>query len=293
MVTMNSAPFDYHQPDSVEEASRLLSKYRGNANLIAGGHSIVPLMKLGIHNPEALIDISKISGLSGVCVGDDGDLNIGALTTYHELESSEEVCKRAPALAEAASDVADIQVRNFGTIGGAIAQADPATDIPAVMLALNVVINTRSQRVGRKIQIDRFFRDFMVTALRKNEVITAISIPSATQGNGSSYVKLPRTAAHYPVVGVAAFINIDGGIVTEAKVAVTGAGPYAIRARRTERILVGKQPAANVIRNASKRAGAEINSAFTEDVHASAEYRSAMTSIIAERAITKAVERAG
>ena len=289
---MTSAPFKYHRPATVEEASRLLSRYGGNARLIAGGHSLVPLMKLGLSSPAALIDLSKVDGLA-VIRSSGGALTIGAMTTYYELASSSEVRCAAPVLAEAASQVADVQVRNFGTIGGALAHADPAGDVPAVVLALDATIVARSQRASREIPADRFFRDFMTTALRPNEVLTEIRIPAQAAGTGSAYIKLPNQASHYPLVGVAAIVTVKGGKCTAARVVITGAGPYPARARRTERILVGKELAANVIRNAAKRAGAEIEGTFNDDVHASAEYRAAMTQVFAERAIASAVERAG
>ena len=289
MVTMTSAPFEYHRPDSVEEALRLLSRYGGNAKLLAGGHSLVPLMKLRLASPEALIDLGKVKGLSGIRTGSDG-LTIGATTTYYELESSMDIQQKAPLLAQAASQVADTQVRNFGTIGGALAHADPAGDIPAVALALGVTLVTRTQRGGREIPVDRFFQDFMTTALRPNELLAEIRVPALPARTGTAYVKLANKASHYAVVGVAAVISLDAaGVCTAARVGITGSGPFAVRARRTERILTGKSLTPNAVRNAAKRAGAELEGTFNSDIHASAEYRAAMTQVFAERAINQAV----
>lgn len=293
MVTMTSAPFEYRKPESVAEASRLLSRYGGNAKLLAGGHSLVPLMKLRLASPDALIDLSGVSELKGISSSGNG-LSIGSMTTYHELEASTDVQSGAPLLADAASQVADAQVRNFGTIGGALSHSDPAADLPPVILALDGVMVTGTQRAGREIPADRFFRDFLTTALRPNEVLTRINIPKLPAETGTAYVKMANKASHYALVGVAAVVTIgSGGVCESARVAITGAGPYAIRAKRTERILVGKQLAPNVIRNAAKRAGAELDGMFNDDVHASAEYREAMTQVYAERAISAAVANAG
>ena len=293
MVTMTSAPFEYERPVTVAEASRLLSKYGGSAKLLAGGHSLVPLMKLRLASPEVLIDLSGVDELKGIESSASG-LSIGSMTTYYDLESSAEIQKQAPLLADAASQVADAQVRNFGTIGGAVSHSDPAADLPAVVLALDAVMITGTQRAGREIPVERFFKDFLTTALKQNEVLTRINIPKLPARTGTSYIKQSNKASHYAVVGVAAVITLDAsGVCDRARIAITGAGPFTMRAKRTERILVGKKLEPNVVRNAAKRAGAEIEGAFNEDVHASAEYREAMTQVFAERAITAALVNAG
>ncbi len=293
MVTMTSAPFEYKRPETVAEASRLLSKYGGGAKLLAGGHSLVPLMKLRLASPEALIDLSGVGELKGISSSASG-LSIGSMTTYHELESSADVQNAAPLLADAASQVADAQVRNFGTIGGAVSHSDPSADLPAVVLALDAVMVTGTQRARREIPVERFFRDFLTTALRTNEVLTRIDIPKLPAKTGTSYVKMANKASHYALVGVAAVVTLGaGGVCERARVALTGAGAYAMRAKRAERILVGKELTPNVIHNAAKRVGAELDGAFNEDVHASAEYREAMTQVFAERAIAAAVANSG
>lgn len=292
MVTMTSAPFTYERPETVAEASRLLSKYGAGGKLLAGGHSLVPLMKLRLASPEALIDLSGVPELKGIKSSAKG-LSIGSMTTYHELETSSDVQKGAPLLADAASQVADSQVRNFGTIGGAVSHSDPSADLPAVVLALDAVMVTQTQRSGREIPVERFFKDFLTTALRPNEVLTRIDIPKLPTKTGTAYMKLANKASHYALVGIAAVVSLgSGGVCEHARVAITGAGPYAIRAKRTERILVGKKLEPNVIRNAAKRAGAELDGQFNEDVHASADYRQAMTQVFAQRAIAAAVANA-
>jgi carbon-monoxide dehydrogenase medium subunit len=292
MTTSATAPFNYLRPSSVEEASRLLSRSGGSARLIAGGHSLIPLMKTRLVSPEVLIDLSAIEGLSGISSNGDG-MKIGAMTTYQEIESSDVVKNGAQALAEAASQVADVQVRNWGTIGGALAYSDPSADLPAVALALEAIISSRSARASRSIPADRFFRDFLTTALRGNEVLTEINIPAPGSGTGSAYAKLANKASHYALVGVAAAIQIDSsGTCTKARIGVTGAGPFAKRSRRAERILEGKEMTDAVIWRAAQRVGVEYDGMFNEDIHASAEYREAMAKVIGARAINMAIDRA-
>lgn len=292
MTTSATAQFNYVRPSSVEEASRLLSRGGGSARLIAGGHSLIPLMKTRLVSPEVLIDLSAIDGLSGIRSDSDG-LSIGAMTTYQEIESSEAVQKGPRALAEAAASVADVQVRNWGTIGGSLAHSDPAGDLPAVVLALEARISARSARASRSIPADRFFKDFLTTALRGNEVLTEIHIPTLGSGTGSAYAKLANKASHYALVGVAAVIQLDSsGSCMKARIGVTGAGPYAKRARRAERILEGKELTESVIRRAAERVGVEYQGMFNEDIHASAGYREAMAKVFGVRAISMASERA-
>ncbi len=293
MTTSIATAFEYHSPASIEEAARLLAKYKGSAKILAGGHSLIPLVKLRLAEPEALIDLGRIKGLSYIKAGKGGGLAIGAMTTYRELESSALVQKAAPVLAEAAAQVADTQVRNMGTIGGALAHADPAGDLPAVVLALHAELDARTSRGSRTIAVDNFFRDLLTTALRPSEILSEIRIPAFSGRMGMAYVKLPNKASHYAVVGVAAVLSFDSKrVVDGARVAITGAGPHAIRAKRTERILIGKKLDDGAIRSAAARAGAEIRTGFNSDVHASAEYRAEMTKVFAERAISLAAGRA-
>ena len=294
MTTSATTRFTYVRPSSVEEASRLLSRGGGSARLIAGGHSLIPLMKTRLVSPEVLIDLSAVDGLSGIS-SDANGLNIGAMTSYEAIESSGAAQKGAYALVEAASQIADVQIRNWGTIGGALAYSDPSADLPAVVLALEAIMSSRSARASRTIPADRFFRDFLTTALRGNEVLTEIHIPAQGAGTGSAYAKLANKAHRvYALVGVAAVIQLDNsGTCTKARIGVTGAGPFAKRSRRAERILEGKELTEAVVRRAAERVGVEYQGLFNEDIHASAEYREAMSKVIGARAINMAVERAG
>lgn len=290
MVTSN---FEYFAPESFDEAASLLAKHRDTAKILAGGHSLLPIMKLRLAAPEVLIDISNVPELSEISSNGDG-LTIGAMATYYELSQSAAVQAAAPAIAEAAGQVADVQVRNRGTIGGSLSHSDPAGDMPAVFLALNGSVVARTRRGTREIASDRFFVDLLTTALRPTEIVTQIKIPAASGNTGSAYAKFENKASHYAIAGVAAQVTVGSdGTVSAARVAVTGVSSKSSRAKRTERILIGKEPTASVIRRASDRAAADLQYDLTSDIHASGEYRSYLAGVMAERAITVAVERAG
>jgi carbon-monoxide dehydrogenase medium subunit len=289
---MVTSEFEYLAPSTVAEASRLLSKYRGEARLLAGGHSLIPLMKLRLAEPKYLIDISQVKGLSGI-KDERSAIAIGAATTYAEIESSALIRRRFPMLAEAAGLVADPQVRNRGTIGGSLAHADPAGDMPAVVLALGAELVASTARSTRTISVDRLNVDLLTTSLRPSEVLTTIRIPNLPARTGTAYKKFENKASHYAVVGVAAVVTMGArGVCTGARIAVTGAGPKPVRAKRTERILIGKELTPSVVRRAASRAGAEVGDRFNDDIHASSEYRAHLTAVMAERAITEAITRA-
>ena len=291
---MVAATFDYHAPSTLREAVSLLND-NADAKVLAGGHSLIPMMKLRLAEPDVIIDIGNVEGLSYVNES-DGGLAIGAMTTYYDIITSEAVQQNAPVVGEAAGQVADPQVRNMGTIGGSLAHADPAADLPAVMLALGAefVASSRGSlgRIStRTISADDFFVDLFTTALEPNEILTEIRIPAQAASSGAVYAKMANKASHFAIVGVAANVTVEGGNITAARIGVTGAGSSASRASDSEERLMGSPADADSIRSAAGRAanGIELN----EDVHASAEYREHLTKVFALRAITSAVERAG
>ncbi len=286
---MAAAKFDYHAPSSVEEALNLLSS-NDDAKILAGGHSLIPMMKTGLAAPETLIDLGRVGGLSYVNES-DGSLFIGAMTTYQELATSDAVASNAAVLGEAAASVADPQVRNMGTIGGSLAHADPAGDLPAVAVALNAELVATSGSGERVISADDFFVDLFTTALEPDEILTEIRIPALGSNTGAAYAKMANKASHYAIVGVAAVVSVDGsGNCTSARIGVTGAGASASRAEESESRLVGSSLDDAAIFSAAGHAadGIELN----EDIHASAEYREHLTKVFALRAIRSAVERA-
>jgi carbon-monoxide dehydrogenase medium subunit len=285
---MVAATFDYHAPSSVEEALALLND-NADAKVLAGGHSLIPMMKLRLSEPSAVVDLGRVDGLSYVNES-GGGLAIGAMTSYYDIINSDAVQQNAPVLAEAAGEVADPQVRNMGTIGGSLAHSDPAADLPAVMLALGAEMVATSSGGSRTISADDFFVDLFTTALEPNEILTEIRIPAQAANSGAAYAKMANKASHFAIVGVAASVTVEGGSVTAARIGVTGSGSSASRASDSEARLVGSAGDVNAIRSAAGRAanGIELN----EDVHASAEYREHLTKVFALRAITAAVERA-
>jgi carbon-monoxide dehydrogenase medium subunit len=282
---MYPSQFEYHRAATIDEAVQLLAANEG-AKLVAGGHSLLPLMKLRVLEPTALIDIARIPGLDQVTV--NGGATIGALATYRQLMDAAGLADRYPALVEAASVVGDLQVRNRGTIGGAIAHADPAADLPAVLLAYDASFTAVGPGGTRTIPADSFFVDVLTTSLDAGEVITEIRLPALPSGTGSAYVKFPHPASGYAIVGVAAVVRIAGGTVSSARVAVTGAGPKATRLTGVEQRLTGS--ATSTIEAAASVAadGLDLNG----DIHASAEYRAHLVRVFTRRALDAAIARA-
>ena len=282
--------FEYHAPTSVAEAASLLAQHGDKAKILAGGHSLLPLMKLRLAQPEVLIDLAKISDLSYIR-SNGGGLSIGAMTTYSEIESSSDVLNAAPALAEAAGLVADRQVRNMGTIGGCLAHADPAGDLPAVILALGAQMVTSSTGAHRTISADDFFVDLFTTALKPDEILNEIQIPALPAGTGTAYAKFANKASHYAIVGVAAVVTASGGTCRSIRIGITGAGAKAVRASSTESALTGARLDDATIKAAAQQAGEGID--FNDDIHASAEYRAHLTRLYTERVLLEAASRAG
>jgi carbon-monoxide dehydrogenase medium subunit len=283
---MIPSTFEYYAPTSVAEAASLLAQHGESAKLLAGGHSLLPVMKFRLAQPQILISLGKIPDLNYIRESATA-LSIGAMTTYFDIATSDIVRNRVPLLSEAALQVADFQVRNRGTLGGSLAHADPSGDMPAVALALGVEIVTNL----RTIQIEDFFLDLFTTALNPDEILTEVSVPMLSAGAGSAYAKFANQASHYAIVGVAAVIAKDSNSVcTQARIGVTGAGTKALRAIQFENALVGNVLTDESIRVAAQSATAGIE--FLDDIHASAEYREGMTAVFAERAVKEAVTRA-
>lgn len=288
---MHPAPFTYHRAGSVGEALDLLRQFPDEGKLIAGGQSLLPVMKLRLAQPAHLIDISRLDELSGV--QRDGDvLRIGALTTHRELEHDEILRESCPILPEAAHIVGDQQVRNRGTLGGVLAHADPAADYPASIVALDAEIIARGPDGERTIPAVDFFLGFLTTALQPEELITEVRIPAKAARTGMSYQKLANHASGYAVVGVAAIVTLaDDGTIAEARVGITGAGDRAVRASAVESALQGAQPDEATIQQAAESATEGID--LLDDVAAPQAYRDRVTRNLTRRALMVAVERAG
>jgi carbon-monoxide dehydrogenase medium subunit len=284
---MIPSQFEYAAPATLNEAVALLSK-NPDAKALAGGHSLLPVMKLRLTSPSMLIDLRNIGELSGISAN-SGGWRIGAMTTYVQIANHQDL-RGYHALFDATTVIGDPQVRNRGTIGGSLAHADPAADLPAVVLVLEASINVIGPNGPRTIPIDQFFEGMLATSLAEGEIITSVDLPAQAAGTGSNYAKFANPASGYAMVGVAARVTLNGGAAQNVRVALTGASDHAIRLEQIERALEGQALTAESIAAACEQAGAGLD--LMGDIHASAEYRGAMVKVYARRALTKALERA-
>jgi carbon-monoxide dehydrogenase medium subunit len=272
---MIPASFDYSAPDTLDEALNLLKDAGGDAKVLAGGHSLIPLMKLRLAAPSHLIDLARVPGLRGVR-RENGTLRIGAMTTHAEIAGSAEVHNAAPALSEAAGSIGDRQVRARGTIGGSLAHADPAADLPAVMLALGATFALRSPSGERTVPADQFFVGLLESDVHGDEILIEIRVPANAR---SAYEKMPNPASHYAMVGVAVALG------DEPRVGVTGAAPVAYRATGAEAVLRSATLSADTAARAA--AAAYDDRELLSDIHASAEYRAHLVAVVTQRALVR------
>ena len=287
---MNSTSFAYQRAGSVDEAIALLQQHGDGAKLLAGGHSLLPIMKLRLAEPEMLIDIGRLAELQGVR-RDDGEIAIGAMTTHHQVATDPEVRSAVPLLADTAARVGDRQVRNRGTIGGALAHADAASDYPAAILALEATVVARGPRGERRIPAREFFVDFLTTALEPDEILTEVRIAVPAAGHGWSYQKLANQASGYAIVGVGAIVVLDDrGACVDIRVGVTGTAAVAWRAEATEAALRGQTLEPETVLAAAELVDGGIDA--LDDLHGSAEYRRRVTRGLTRRAILEAAARA-
>ena len=287
---MYSSAYDYHPARSLDDAQRLLAAHPG-AKLLAGGHSLIPLLKLRLAAPPAVIDIGRIPELRGITVSGD-ILRIGALTTHAELARSAEVKRAAPALAEAAAIVGDPAVRNRATIGGNVAHADPASDLPIVLTALAARMHAIGPGGARTIEAATFFTGIMATDLAEDEILSAIEVPAVRAGESSAYVKFIHPASRYAVVGAAATVQLSGGTCTAVRAAIGGLVSHARRLPSVERALQGQPLNQSTLAAAASRAGDDLGDDVSGDIFASADYRRAMAPVYVKRALAAAAARA-
>ncbi len=283
---MIPSAFEYVAPASLGEATAFLTAHKDDSKLLAGGHSLIPLMKLRLAAPKYLVDLAHIPNLRDIKqVG--GAIEIGAMATHHEIESSEIIRGQIPALAQAAASIGDVQVRNRGTLGGSLAHADPAADYPAVILALDAEITAIGPNGQRVIKATEFFVNLLTTVLESNEIITSIRVPIPAAGTRVSYQKFPHPASHFAITGVAAAIKLGAnGTCATAAIGVTGAGSKAVRATAAEASLVGKTLDAAALSQAGALAADAIDP--IGDIHASDEYRRHLVREFTARAIRAA-----
>jgi carbon-monoxide dehydrogenase medium subunit len=282
---MQSAPFDYYRPETVAEALDLLASVEG-ARPLAGGHSLLPAMKLRVANPAAIVDLTRIEGLDQISRNGDS-ITIGALTKHAAVAASEVVQTDCGILSDAAAHIGDPQVRNRGTIGGSVAHADPAADYPTVLTALGATITVTGKAGERTIAADDFFVDLFTAAHEEGELVTSVEVPVLTAGQGGAYLKHRHPASSYAVVGVAAVVTVDDGQCTAARIAVGGITGKPERAQAAETALVGEAPSeANIAQAASQVPDALANP--LGDIYASGEFRVHLAEVLTKRALADA-----
>ena len=282
--------FDYVRPADLDETLRILKDREGEAKLLSGGYSLIPLIKLRLAQPGLLVDLKDVTGLDGISERDD-ELRIGARATHRQIHEHPIIAERYPMLHEATALIGDPQVRNWGTIGGSIAHADPASDWPALLLALNATIACRSQAGERTIKARDFFLDTFTTAIEPTEVLTEIRVRSRPKGAGGAYTKLERKVGDFATCGSAVVLSLDGeGRIDWAGVALTGVAESPFAATDAEAILKGNAPSEDLFKAAAAAAGAQARPAG--DVRGPIEYKRAMAAEMTLRSLRSAVARA-
>jgi aerobic carbon-monoxide dehydrogenase medium subunit len=275
--------FDYVRPSTLDEAIGLLAKHGDDAKLLAGGHSLIPAMKLRLSQPGVVVDISRIGSLRSISER-DGKIEIGALTTHYAIESSELLTRLCPLLPEVAGKIGDVQVRNKGTVGGSCVHADPAADWPAAMLALNAEFEISGPGGNRTVQAEHFFVDILTSAVGPGEILISIRVP--VTGKTAAYVKFAQKASGFAIAGVAALVDKTR---KEVSIAVTGVAPKAYRASAVEAALRGAELSAATISAAALKTAEGIDP--LSDIHASAEFRAHLACVQTKRAIELAASR--
>ena len=282
--------FEYLAPKTIPDAVALLQKHGDEAKILAGGHSLIPAMRLRLAEPGYLIDISGIGGLDYI-QEESGQLRIGAMTCEAALEESEIVQRKFPLLLDTTKMIADPSVRNMATVGGNLAHGDPANDHPATMLALRASVIAEGPNGTREIKIDNFFPDFFTTALSEDEILTEIRIPTPPSASGGAYLKIERKVGDYAAAAVACQLNIDSsGSIENIGLGLTNVGSTPIRASSAEELLKGKKPDENMLAEAGRLAAAD--SEPMEDLRGSAEYKIALVNELTQRAIKLSIQRA-
>jgi carbon-monoxide dehydrogenase medium subunit len=281
-----STSFEYNRAASLDDAIAKLRAANGEGKFIAGGHSLVPLMKLRLSEPKMLIDIARIPELSGIRRKDDR-IEIGAGTVHHDVATSALLKEACPMLAEAAAAIGDPQVRNRGTLGGSLAHADPAADYPAAMLALDAEVHIKGPGGWRTVKASDFFKGLFTVDLAPDEIIAGVQF---TPVKSAAYAKLYQRASHFAIVGVAAALAVADGVIQSARIGLTGATSHATRLKSVEAALAGKPASADTIEAAARMASDSLSD-VNSDIHASEEYRRAMVPVFTERALSAALAR--
>ncbi len=282
--------FEYHAPSTLDEAIALLNDYGPEASVLAGGQSLIPLMKLRLAVPSHVVDINRVPGLDGIRE-ENGVLHIGSLTRESDLDASEMVRSGYPIIHDTTAVIADPLVRNLATVGGNLAHADPANDHPATMVALGADVVARGPGGERVIPVGDFFEGPLTTSLLQGEILTEIRVARPTAGSGSAYLKLERKVGDYATAGVAVVLALDDGVCQRAGIGLTNAGPTPVKASAAEDFLAGRRLDDETVREAARLAAQEAQP--TADLRGSAEYKRDMVRVLTERSIRLALVRAG
>ena len=288
---MFPANFDYVCPASLAEAAQFLNQHSEDAKILAGGQSLIPLLKLRLAAPQFVVDLGRIQELKTIRET-NGGFEIGSLVRHVNIERSPMLARTCPLLPETAAEVGDLQVRNRGTFGGSLAHADPAGDFPAAILALDAELTTTSAIAQRTISAQDFFVGILTSALYPNEILTSIRVPKLGPRTGSAYVKMSQQASGFAIVGVAAILTFDEkGKVTEARVGITGVASVPYRAKKVEAALRGTTASAKEIAAAAALASKGVDA--LSDIHASANYRRDLAAVFTRRSLERAAQRGG
>jgi CO/xanthine dehydrogenase FAD-binding subunit len=283
--------FEYHAPATTDEALQLLSQVGADGKVLAGGQSLMPLLNLRLARPAHLIDINALEAEIGQIRADDGGLAIGAMVRQRTAERSSLVRERCPLLAEALPLIGHPQIRNRGTIGGSLAHADPASELPAVAAVLDADLVVRSTRGERVIKPDDFFVTFLTTVIEPDELLVEVRVPAWPDGAGWSFQEISRRHGDFAMVGVAALVRLDpSGTIAETRLGYTGAAAAPVRARAAERSLAGQPPSTDAFAEAAEQASQVLDP--QDDVHAPAAYRRHVARVLTQRALQEAVQRA-
>lgn len=287
---MIPAAFEYHRPSSLDDAVKLLAEFGDEARVVAGGHSLIPMMKLRLAQPGHLVDLQDIGSLKGI--KDTGAaFEIGAMTTQREIILSQELAAAVPILKETAEQIADPQVRYCGTLGGNVANGDPGNDMPAVMMALDAVYLAKGPGGTRELKARNFYQGAYATELKDGEILTAIRIPKPTAGHGSAYLKQKRKIGDYATAAAAVILTMNGGKCASAAIALTNVGDTAILAEAAAAALIGTALDAATLAKAAQ-AGAEAAQPAPKDSRGPADFRKSVAGVMARRAIEAAAKRA-
>jgi CO/xanthine dehydrogenase FAD-binding subunit len=286
---MKLPPFDYEAPKTVSGAVELLAEYLDEASVLAGGQSLIPLLALRLARPGVLIDINGIDELSGMSAA-DGWMAIGAMTREYVAEKSEAVADTVPLLAAALPLIGHEAIRSRGTIGGSLAHADPAAELPAVARALDAEFVVRGQSGERVVPAAQWFEGYLTTSRRSDELLVEVRFPTAGPGTGVSFQEVARRHGDFAMVGLAASLGFSGGVISDARLAFAGLSDVPVRAAAAEELLVGEGPSTELFEEAARRAAADVDP--PADLHGSSDYRKTVAAVLVRRGLRAAADNA-